>query len=98
MSDDLRTNSLESYWMPFTPNREFKADPRMIVGAKGMHYIAADGHNQTEFAFAAIIAPAPRRANPAPIRSSAPPRATSNGKTGATTTAAATNAAIPRNL
>ena len=44
MSDDLRSNSLETYWMPFTPNREFKADPRMVVGAKGMHYIAADGH------------------------------------------------------
>ena len=44
MSDDLRSNSLETYWMPFTPNREFKADPRMVVGAKGMHYIASDGH------------------------------------------------------
>ncbi|MET0546286.1 MAG: aspartate aminotransferase family protein [Caulobacterales bacterium] len=37
-------NSMDSYWMPFTPNREFKADPRMIVGAKDMHYIASDGH------------------------------------------------------
>src|SRR6266481_5023904 len=29
--------------MPFTPNRAFKADPRMIVGAKDMHYETPDG-------------------------------------------------------
>ncbi|NJS40742.1 MAG: aminotransferase class III-fold pyridoxal phosphate-dependent enzyme, partial [Rhodobacteraceae bacterium] len=36
-------NDLAAYWMPFTANRAFKADPRMIVSAKGMHYTAADG-------------------------------------------------------
>ncbi len=36
-------NDLEPYWMPFTANRAFKARPRMIAGAKDMHYIAADG-------------------------------------------------------
>ena len=30
--------SLDEYWMPFTPNREFKHDPRMIVRAEGMYY------------------------------------------------------------
>jgi len=30
--------SLDEYWMPFTPNREFKADPRMIVRAEGMFF------------------------------------------------------------
>jgi beta-alanine--pyruvate transaminase len=30
--------SLDEYWMPFTPNREFKADPKMIVRAEGMYY------------------------------------------------------------
>jgi beta-alanine--pyruvate transaminase len=30
--------SLDEYWMPFTPNREFKADPRMVVRAEGMYY------------------------------------------------------------
>jgi beta-alanine--pyruvate transaminase len=30
--------------MPFTANRQFKADPRMIVAADGMYYTAADGH------------------------------------------------------
>jgi beta-alanine--pyruvate transaminase len=35
-------NDLESYWLPFTPNRSFKRAPRMIVRAKDMHYYAAD--------------------------------------------------------
>ncbi|HSC24281.1 MAG TPA: aspartate aminotransferase family protein [Casimicrobiaceae bacterium] len=30
--------SLDELWMPFTPNREFKSDPRMIVRADGMYY------------------------------------------------------------
>lgn len=29
---------LDAHWMPFTGNRQFKADPRMIVGAKGAYY------------------------------------------------------------
>ena len=36
-------NDLEPYWMPFTANRGFKRRPRLIVGAKDMHYIASDG-------------------------------------------------------
>lgn len=39
----MRPNNLENYWMPFTANRDFKADPRMIVSAKGMHYTADGG-------------------------------------------------------
>ena len=35
--------SLESYWMPFTANRQFKAAPRMLSTAKGMHYTSDDG-------------------------------------------------------
>jgi len=30
------TNSLEQHWLPFTGNREFKADPRLIVKSEGM--------------------------------------------------------------
>jgi beta-alanine--pyruvate transaminase len=37
------TNDLEPFWMPFTANRQFKSAPRLLVGAKGMHYVAADG-------------------------------------------------------
>jgi beta-alanine--pyruvate transaminase len=29
-------NSLEEHWMPFTPNRAFKADPRMVSRAEGV--------------------------------------------------------------
>ncbi len=32
-----RLNNLESYWMPFTANRDFKKDPRMVVAADGMY-------------------------------------------------------------
>ena len=37
-------NDLASFWMPFTDNRGFKANPRMFVAAEGMHYTAAAGH------------------------------------------------------
>ena len=36
-------NDLEPYWMPFTPNRAFKKRPRLVVSAKDMHYVTADG-------------------------------------------------------
>ena len=34
---------LSAYWMPFTANRQFKADPRLLVAAKGMYYRTEDG-------------------------------------------------------
>jgi beta-alanine--pyruvate transaminase len=34
---------LSAYWMPFTANRQFKAHPRILVSAEGMHYTSADG-------------------------------------------------------
>jgi beta-alanine--pyruvate transaminase len=36
-------NNLESFWMPFTANRQFKAKPRLLVDAKDMHYTTHDG-------------------------------------------------------
>ncbi len=36
-------NDLEAFWMPFSPNRAFKADPRMVVKGEGVHYWTADG-------------------------------------------------------
>jgi beta-alanine--pyruvate transaminase len=36
-------NDLEAYWMGFTPNRAFKASPRLIARAKDMHYYTPDG-------------------------------------------------------
>lgn len=35
--------SLDSYWMPFTANRQFKAAPRLLASAQGMHYTTDDG-------------------------------------------------------
>lgn len=36
-------NDLDSFWIPFTPNREFKRNPRLLVAAKDMHYTSLDG-------------------------------------------------------
>jgi len=35
---------LEPFWMPFSPNKEFKKEPRLIVRAEGMYLYAPDGH------------------------------------------------------
>jgi len=44
MPDSIHTPvSLDAYWVPFTSNRLFKRDPRIVVAADGCHYIAADG-------------------------------------------------------
>jgi beta-alanine--pyruvate transaminase len=40
---DMKPNELESYWLPFTPNRAFKKRPRLFSGAKDMYFFAADG-------------------------------------------------------
>ncbi len=32
-----------AYWMPYTANRDFKKSPRIVTGASGHHYTAADG-------------------------------------------------------
>lgn len=39
----VRTNNLDAFWMPFTANRQFKQAPRMLVGARDMHYTTDDG-------------------------------------------------------
>src|SRR5690606_4800869 len=36
-------NNLESFWLPFTPNRSFKKKPRLIARARDMHYFALGG-------------------------------------------------------
>ena len=37
--------ALDAFWMPFTANQYFRADPRMLVAAEGMYYTADDGHS-----------------------------------------------------
>ena len=34
---------MAAYWMPFTANRQFKAAPRLLQRAEGMHYWDVDG-------------------------------------------------------
>jgi len=36
-------NPLDAFWMPFTANRQFKANPRLLARAEGMHYWTPDG-------------------------------------------------------
>ena len=36
-------NDLNAFWMPFTANRQFKSNPRMLSKAKDMHYETIDG-------------------------------------------------------
>ncbi|MBY0489969.1 MAG: aspartate aminotransferase family protein [Gemmatimonadaceae bacterium] len=36
--------SLDALWMPFTANRAFKAAPRLLARAEGVHYWDVDGH------------------------------------------------------
>jgi beta-alanine--pyruvate transaminase len=38
-------NDLAAHWMPFTANRAFKKNPRMLAGAKDMHYFTVDGRS-----------------------------------------------------
>ncbi|MEH6628708.1 MAG: aspartate aminotransferase family protein [Motiliproteus sp.] len=40
---DVSRDQLDAHWMPFTSNREFKKNPRMIVSAKGNYYTDAAG-------------------------------------------------------
>jgi beta-alanine--pyruvate transaminase len=35
--------SLDELWMPFTPNRDFKSDPRIVVRADGLYYYTDRG-------------------------------------------------------
>src|SRR5689334_23319271 len=39
----LDSRWLAAHWMPFTGNREFKANPRIITGAEGAYYTTSDG-------------------------------------------------------
>ncbi|WP_149537929.1 omega-aminotransferase AptA [Siccirubricoccus phaeus] len=38
-----RPNNLDAYWMPFSDNRYFKANPRMVGRAEGMSYFTPEG-------------------------------------------------------
>jgi len=35
--------NMDHQWLPFTPNKQFQADPRVMVAADGMHFTTHDG-------------------------------------------------------
>ncbi|WP_299773287.1 aspartate aminotransferase family protein [uncultured Pseudoteredinibacter sp.] len=39
----LSQEQLDAHWMPFTANRQFKQDPRLIVSAEGNYYYDSEG-------------------------------------------------------
>ena len=41
--ENLKNDDLAAYWMPFTPNRVFKANPRIMERAEGQFYYTSDG-------------------------------------------------------
>ena len=38
-----RPNDLDSFWMPYSDNRHFKTNPRMLARAEGMSYFTPEG-------------------------------------------------------
>jgi beta-alanine--pyruvate transaminase len=42
--NESKPQSMSSFWMPFTNNRDFKASPRLLVSAAGMYYKDVDGN------------------------------------------------------
>jgi len=43
MGKTLTKNTMDSFWMPYTPNKVFFEDPRLITDADGMYYTSSDG-------------------------------------------------------
>ena len=43
MTSALLPNDLAAWWMPYTANRAFKARPRLLSGARDMHFTTPDG-------------------------------------------------------
>jgi beta-alanine--pyruvate transaminase len=39
----LTPEAMKAFWLPMTPNRAFRAKPRLFVAAEGMHYVEPDG-------------------------------------------------------
>lgn len=38
-------DDMAAYWMPFTPNKDFKANPRILESADGLYYRTSDGRD-----------------------------------------------------
>src|SRR5690606_8141763 len=44
MTSQANIPDLSNLWMPFTANRQFKEQPRLLAKAKGMYYTSTAGH------------------------------------------------------
>ncbi|MEM7027853.1 MAG: aspartate aminotransferase family protein [Pseudomonadota bacterium] len=40
---NILPSSLDNYWMPFTANRQYKANPRLLEKSEGMYYTDVEG-------------------------------------------------------
>ena len=43
--NESRPDSMSSFWMPFTNNRDYKTNPRLLVSAEDMYYKDVDGNS-----------------------------------------------------
>ena len=48
-------NNLEAFFMPFTANRQFKKNPRLLARAKGVHYWTPEGRKIIDQSGLAVI-------------------------------------------
>jgi beta-alanine--pyruvate transaminase len=43
VAEQAVVTDMQPYWMPFSPNKEFKQEPKMFTRAKGMYFYTPDG-------------------------------------------------------
>ncbi|MEM1353068.1 MAG: aminotransferase class III-fold pyridoxal phosphate-dependent enzyme, partial [Pseudomonadota bacterium] len=58
IGDAARANSLEEHWMPFTGNRDFKDNPRLLVKGEGIYYTDHKGGTVIDGSSALFCSPA----------------------------------------
>ncbi len=51
-------HALDNFWMPFSPNKEFKTEPRLFVKGEGMYLWTDDGHKVLDAASGLFCVPA----------------------------------------
>ena len=54
-------SNLDAYWMPFTGNRGFKKDPRIIVQAEGAYFTDDHGRRILDAGGGDLLTYRPRR-------------------------------------
>ena len=52
------TNDLEPHWLPFTANKAFKKEPRLLVEGKGLHLKSHTGHDVIDAVSGLFCSPA----------------------------------------